>query len=134
MAALQQIDQQLDALLENWTKTLLLNLSDPTVKPSIKLLPDEQTKAVNSFLTAKTLPEKISNDLVQGMEQALSGLIAIPIRPGELLDALGDSGSPSTADQLQSRFEKFLQKITQGKEPSKVRLVIERSENPGGKE
>ena len=54
--------------------------------------------------------------------------------PAELLDALSDGGAPSTADQLQSRFEKFLQKVTRGKEQSKVRLVIERTENPGGQE
>jgi hypothetical protein len=134
MAALQQIDQQLDALLENWCKTLLENLDDPTVKKSITLLPDDQREAVNAFLKAKALPEKISNELVQGMQTALSGLIAITIRPSVLLDAIGDSGAPSTADQLQSRFEKFLQKVTQGKEQSKVRLVIERTENPGGQE
>jgi hypothetical protein len=132
MAVLQQIDEQLDGMLENWCKTLLENLDDPTAKKSIKLLPDDQKETVTLFLKTKALPEKISNDLVQGMQTALSGLIAIPIRPTELLDALYDRGSPATADQLQSRFEKFLQKITQGKEPSKVRLVIERSENPGG--
>ena len=128
---LQQIDEQLDSLLDNWRNTLLENLDDPTAKKSIKLLPEEQRQAVNSFLKTKSLPDKISNDLVQGMQTALSGLIAISIRPPELLDALGDSGAPSTVDQLQSRFEKFLQKITQGKEQSKVRLVIERGQNPG---
>ena len=135
MAALQQIDQQLDALLENWGKTLLENLDDPTVKKSIKLLPDDQREAVNVFIKAKVLPEKINNELVQGMQTALSGLIAITIRPNLLLDALGDSGAPSTAEQiLQSRFEAFLQKVTQEKEQSKVRLVIERAENTGGQE
>ena len=134
MAALQQIDQQLDTMLDNWCKMLLENLDDPTVKQSIKLLPEDQSAAVNSFLTAKALPEKIGNELVQGMQMALSGLIAIAIRPKILLDALGDSGAPATVDQLQSRFESFLQKVTQGKEPSKVRLVIDRTENPGGQE
>ena len=94
-------------------------MDDPTAKKSIKLLPDDQKEAVNSFLKAKALPEKISNDFVQGMQTALSGLIAITVRPTELLDALSDSGAPSTADQLQSRFEKFLQKITQRKGASR---------------
>jgi energy-coupling factor transporter ATP-binding protein EcfA2 len=132
MAVLQQIDQQLESMLESWCKTLLENLDDPTAKKSIKLLPDDQKEAVNSFLKAKAFSKKISNELVQGMQTALSGLIAIPIRPTELLDALYESGAPSTADQLQTRFEKFLQKITKGKEQSKVRLVIERSDKPGG--
>src|SRR6185369_10014062 len=66
---LNQIDQQLDGLLENWTKTLVENLDDPTAKKSIKLLPDEQKEAINAFLKSKKLPEKISNDLVQGVQQ-----------------------------------------------------------------
>lgn len=130
-SVLQQVDEQLDGMLENWCKTLLENLEDPTAKKSIKLLPTDQKDAVNSFLKTKSFPKKISNDLVQGMQTALSGLIAIPIRPTELLDALYEGGAPSTADQLQTRFEKFLQKITKGKEPSKVRLVIERGSDPG---
>ena len=66
------------------------------------------------------------------MQTALSGLIAISVKPADLLDALSDGGAPSTVEQIQTRFEKFVQKITRGKEPAKVRLVIDRSETPGG--
>jgi hypothetical protein len=128
---LDQIDQQLDGLSENWTKTLVENLDDPTAKKSIKLLPDEQKAAVNAFLKSKKLPEKISNDLVQSIQQALSGLVAIPVRLNELLDALSDGGAPCTVEQIQARFKEFVQKITRGKEQSKVRLVIDHGENPG---
>jgi len=134
MTALQQIDQQLDEFLANWTKALLDNLNDPTAKKSIDLLPGEQKRAVNAFLKAKALPEKISNDLVQGIQQALAGLIPIVVRPAELLAALSDSDAPSTADQLESRFRDFLEKITRGKEQVRVRLIIKRTENPGGQE
>ena len=132
VAVLQQIDQEFDGLLENWTKTLLENLDDPTARKSINLLPGEQQTAVTGFLKAKQLPEKISNDLVQGMQTALSGLIAIAVRPAELLDTLSDSGAPCTVEQLRTRFDAFLHKITRGKEPAKVRLVIDRSEQTGG--
>jgi hypothetical protein len=131
-AVLDQIDQQLESLLENWTKTLLDNLDDPTAKKSIKLLPDEQREAVNAFLKRKRLPDKISNDLVQGMQQALSGLIAIPVKLADLLDALSGGGAPCTVEQIQTRFEEFVQKITRGKEPAKVRLIIDRGDTPGG--
>ena len=133
-AVLQQIDQQIDGLLENWRKMLLENLDDPTAKKSIKLLPIGQREAVNLFLKEKTLPEKISNDLVQGIQTALSGLIAILVRTTELLDALSDSGAPSTPDQLRTRFEEFLQKITKGREQGKVRLIIEPTQNTGAGE
>lgn len=128
VAILAQIDQQIDGLLENWTKMLLDNLDDPTAQKSIKLLPSEQKEAVNACLKVKKLPEQISNDLVQGIQQALSGLVAIPVKPAELLDALSEGGAPCTIEQLQVRFEAFMQKITRGKESSKVRLVIDRGE------
>jgi hypothetical protein len=131
-AILDQIDQQLDGILENWTKTLLANLDDPTARKSIKLLPDAHREAVDAFLKAKKLPEKITNDLVQGMQTALSGLIAIPVKPADLLEALSDGGAPCTVEQIETRFEEFVQKITRGKERTKVRLVIDRGETPGG--
>ena len=134
VAVLDQIDGQLDGLLENWTKTLLDNLDDPTAKKSIKLLPDDQQKAVETFLKAKTLPDKISNDLVQGMQTALSGLIAISVNPDDLLNALSDGGAPCTVEQIQGRFGEFVTKITRGKEASKVRLVIDRGETLGGQQ
>ena len=133
-AALQQIDQQLDQFLENWTKALLDNLDDPTAKKSIDLLPSEQKRAVNAFLKARALPEKISNDLVQGMQTALGGLIPIIVRPTELLAALSDNDAPSTAEQLESRFRDFLEKVTRGKEQVRVRLIVKRTDNPGGQE
>ncbi len=129
--ALQQVDQQLDALLENWTKTLLDNLADPMVEKSIDLLNGEQKKAVRAFLKAKALPEKISNDLVQGAQEALGGLIPILVRPSELLAALSDGDAPSTADQLEARFKGFLEKATRGKEQVRVRLIVKRTDNPG---
>jgi energy-coupling factor transporter ATP-binding protein EcfA2 len=132
--ALQQIDQQLDALLENWTKTLLDNLADPMVKKSIDLLNAEQKKAVSAFLKAKVLPEKISNDLVQGVQEALGGLIPIVLRPSELLAALSDGDAPSTPDQLEARFKAFVEKATRGKEQVRVRLIVKRTDNPGGQE
>jgi hypothetical protein len=105
---------------------LLENLDDPTAKKSIRLLPDEQQEEVNAFLKRRKLPEKLSNDLVQGMHTALSGLIAITVKPADLLDAISDGGAPCTVEQIQTRFEEFVQELT------KVRLVIDRGETPGG--
>ena len=131
-AALQQIDQQLGGLLEKWTGTLLENLDDPTALKSIDLLPVAQKAAVKNFLTSRTLPDKIGNDLVQGMQTALSGLIAISVLPIDLLDTLGDTGAPCTVEQIRTRFDDFLQKITRGKELAKVRIVIDRVGDAGG--
>jgi hypothetical protein len=132
LAVLQQIDQQLDALVENWTRTLVENLDDPTARKSIDLLPGEQKAAVSGFLRAKKLPDKIGNDLVQGVQTALSGLVAISVTPDDLLGSLSGGGAPCTVEQLRTRFEEFLQRITRGREAAKVRLVIDRGEPKGG--
>src|SRR5271157_846525 len=128
LAVLTQIDDQLDTMQENWRKTLLDNLADPTVKKSISLLPDGQKAAVQGFLKSKKLPDKIDADLVQGIQAALSGLIAINVIPADLLDSLSADGAPCTVEQLRTRFEEFLQKITRGREAAKVRLIIVRGE------
>jgi hypothetical protein len=128
LAVLQQIDDQLDTTLENWRKTLLENLSDPTAKKSIGLLPPGQKAAVEGFLKSKQLPDKIDADLVQGIQTALSGLIAMNVIPADLLDSLFADGAPCTVEQLRTRFEEFLQKITRGREAAKVRLIIVRGE------
>jgi energy-coupling factor transporter ATP-binding protein EcfA2 len=132
--ALQQIDQQLDEMLESWTKTLLNNLADPMSKKSIDLLSDPQKKAVNAFLKAKVLPEKISNDLVQGIQEALGGLIPIVVRPADLLSALSEGDAPCTPDQLAARFKSFVETVTRGKDLARVRLIVKRTDNPGEKE
>jgi len=127
-AVLDQIDNLLDTMVESWTKTLLENLDDPTAKKSISLLPAAQKKEVKAFLKDQVLPEKIGNDLVQGIQQALSGLTAVNIKPSELFAVLNGKGGPCTLEQLRERFEAYLQKLTQGKEPGKLRLVISSDE------
>lgn len=132
--ALQQIDEQLDQLIENWTKSLLENLGDPTAKKSISLLPEDQKTAVNAFLDARELPSKVSNELVQGIQTALSGLTAIPVRLSDLITTFGEASGSYTVEQLRTRFEEFLQKLTRGREVSKVRLVIEKGETSEGQQ
>ena len=66
------------------------------------------------------------------MQQALSGLVAITVKPAALVEALSDGGAPCTVEQVRARFEQFVEKLTQGKEAAKVRLVIETSAPSGG--
>ncbi len=51
--------------------------------------------------------------------------------PTDLVDALSGAGGPCTVEQLRARFEAYLQRLTQGKEPGKLRLVIGSDESWG---
>jgi len=121
---LSQIDQQLDDLVTGWTRILLDNLGDPTAKKSIRLLPQDQKAEVSAFLKTQQLPDDISPPLIQGMQQALSGLTAVNVKPAELLQVLSGKGGPCTLEQIRERFDLYLQKLIQGKDPAKLRLLI----------
>lgn len=121
---LDQFDEEIDKLTENWTKTLLENLDDPTAQQSIDLLSADQKKAVKKFLKDKELPEKIGSELVQGIQNALKGLDAVVVTQNDLMAALSDSNSPCTIDHFRTRFEEFVQQLVRGKDISKIRITI----------
>ena len=124
-AVLDAIDEEIDKLLDTWTETLLTNLSDPTVAQSIELLDSAQKKAVQKFVKDNGLPDKITNELIQGIQAALSGLMSIPIKPNDLLESLGNGGAPCTVDEFRGRFDHFVQEQIRGKDLSKIRIVLE---------
>jgi hypothetical protein len=110
---------------EEWTRTLLDNLSDPTVKRSMEALTPKQRKTVQSFLEKKKFPEDIGSDFVQILQQVLQGLEKLTFTAGELKQALSEGGMPCTVSELKSRFQKHLDTATKGKDQAKVRIVIE---------
>ena len=128
-AVLSEIDDGLDSLLESWTKSLLENLTgDPTVQESIELLENGQKKAVRKFLKEKQLPEKIGNDLIQGIQTALQGLTPVPVSPRNLMSALGDGSTSCTVQEFRGRFERLASGLPQGNDETQVRIVIEKGE------
>lgn len=106
-----------------------VTVGDPTVDESIKLLDNGQKRAVKKFIKDKGLPNTISNDLVQGIQNALSGLTPIGVTPADLLASLSDGSAPCTVEQFRSRFEQFVQNLTRGKDVSKIRIVMGNGES-----
>ena len=122
---LQQLDNELDDLVSDWTQTLVTNLEDPTTQGNLALLKDEARKLIEDFMIAKTLPEDLSHDFIQALKEVLSGLIKVVVSTGDLRQALLSGGSPATPAEMRKRFEDYLDQLTKGKEPGKVRIVLE---------
>jgi len=55
----------------------------------------------------------------------LSGLTKVSVKITDLRDALLAGGSPATPAEMRKRFEEYLDGLTKGKEPGKVRIVLE---------
>ncbi|MDY7030218.1 MAG: DUF6079 family protein, partial [Spirochaetota bacterium] len=122
---LSQMDARLDTLHSAWIQTLLNNLQDPTVQQNFELLKDDQKEVVETFLSTKSLPEKVEGVFIETVQQLLSGLFKIPVKIDELQDALFTDGSPLQPEELEERFHAFVQDKLSGKEQRKVRFVLE---------
>ena len=124
-SVLDGLDEELDKMVENWTQTLLTNLEDPTTKGNLNLLKSEPKKLVNGFIKKRALPDKLDQDFIHALGEALSGLQKVLVKIADLRAALLSGGSPVTPAEIRKRFEEYLDKLTKGKEPGKVRIVLE---------
>jgi hypothetical protein len=124
-AVVDALDGELDELVENWTETLLANLEDPTTKGNLSLVKAEPRKLVKGFIKTRALPENLNQDFIHALQEALSGLTKVSVKIDELRAALLSGGSPATPAEMRKRFEEYLDRLTKGKEPGKVRIVLE---------
>lgn len=124
-AVLAKMDDGLDKLVEDWCRTLLANLEDPTTKGNLALLKTGPRKLVDGFMKKKALPDDLTQDFIQAMKEALSGLTKVSIKMDDLRAAILAGGSPATPAEMKKRFEEYLDQLTKGKEPGKVRIVLE---------
>ena len=123
---LDKLENELDELIENWTKTLLANLEDPITRERInKALSTEQREMIEKFLASRRLPVQIDNDFLFALKEALTDLVLVPVKIDDLRTELLSGGSPLTPDELRKRFDNYLKKLTIGKEPAKVRIIFE---------
>ena len=124
-AALDALDDEVDALTEAWTRTLLANLEDPTAKESLKLLEPEAAKLVAEFIRAGKLPDKVAENFVQALQDALSGLEKVSVTTENLRTALLSGGAPATPEEMKQRFAAYVDELVRGKPPGKARIVVE---------
>lgn len=122
---LDGLDDELDKLVANWTQTLLANLADPTTKGNLDLLRPEPQNLVNDFIKKRELPDDLDQDFIHALSEVLSGLQKVPVKTEDLRAALLSGGSPATPAEMKKRFKEYLDELTKGKEPDKVRIVLE---------
>ncbi|MBF0308899.1 MAG: ATP-binding protein [Magnetococcales bacterium] len=122
---LSKLAEELDALVEGWTRTLLENLSDPTIQENLSLLKPEARNLVDGFLARRQLPEPLDHEFIHAVREVLSGLEKLTVNDQQLKQVLLGGGSPATVEELKERFERFLEGLVRGKERGKVRIVLE---------
>lgn len=122
---LDQMDTQLDQIIDQWTKTLLNNLEDPVTQSNVnELLHEDSRKLVQDFISTKELPQPLNNDFVQTVKTVLAGLQKIPVKKSELVEMLAEIG-PASPAEFKSLLNDYVDSLTRGKDPAKVRIVLE---------
>jgi len=71
------------------------------------------------------LPEKVGWGFVHTVKGALVGLERVAVPPEDILMALTQGGMPCPVQELLSRFRSFVEERIEGKDPNKVRIVVE---------
>lgn len=122
---LNQLDDELDRLIDNWTTSILSNLEDPITQENLNLLKSEDREPINSFIQSKELPDPVDNNFIHGLKEVLSGLVKVPLSTEHLQLALGVADGPATPAEMKKRFDAYIDQLTKGKDPAKVRIVME---------
>ncbi|WP_419591626.1 DUF6079 family protein [Thiolapillus sp.] len=122
--ALDQLDEQLDKLTEQWIQTLLNNLADPMTQANIsELLHEDDKKIIQSFMEEKSLPEPVDAGFIQTLQTVLAGLQKVEVKEEELLATISALG-PATPDEFKRAVSDYVDNLTKGNDPAKVRIVL----------
>ncbi len=122
---LDELDEELDSMIEDWTRTILSFLEDPTTQNTLNLLKAEDRALVDDFIKKRRLPDEITSDFLHALKEVLSGLVPVTMRQDELRAALLRGGTPVSPDEMKKRFEEYLDELIKGHVRDKVRIVLE---------
>ncbi|MBN2054301.1 ATP-binding protein, partial [bacterium] len=78
-AILNTLDDELDRMLESWTKVLLANLEDPITQANMDLLKMDDREPLEAFIQSKELPVPLDSNFVHALKEVLSGLVKVTV-------------------------------------------------------
>ena len=75
---------ELEALLANWTETLLTNFNDPEIKINIEYVREEHKSLIEEFITRKEISLPVNLKFIDAINELLQGIEKISISMNEL--------------------------------------------------
>ncbi len=122
---LARLEERVSELERDWTATLLLNLKDPTVEMTLRNLGPAEHKPLDMFLQTGKLPDHVGPDFIKALDLAFSGIERVIIPKLMFVNRLTGNGAPSTREEFVQRLDVLLGEFLKGKDPRKVRIVVE---------
>jgi len=121
---LDDLDRRLDALLVDWRRALREGLNTDSAARSIASMTAAERRPIETFLAQAEDDPQVPDAFTASATAALRGIETVALWQGELLDALARGGLPCTPEELQSRFNGYLNKQLRGRERGTTRLTL----------
>ncbi|MCD8293625.1 MAG: DUF6079 family protein [Clostridia bacterium] len=120
---LDAIEEQINTLTDEWTKTLLTTLSDPIVADQEKLLRKEQKDAIEKFKKSEKFPDEIDANFVDSVKTLIAGLESVVIDSSEIVAKLISLG-PLDSESFKKNLIRIVDKYSEGKDIGKLRIIV----------
>jgi predicted ATPase len=120
---LEEIEDELEDLLENWTDTLINTFKDPEIKVSIELLTKEQKIMISTLIKNGKFELPINIGLIEAIKELLHGIEKIEISVDELKNIMGN-GNPLTLSDVKERFNSFINNKMSSMDEHNIRFVL----------
>ena len=124
---MEQMEDRIDLMVAEWTKMLLDTLSDPIILDQKKFLKAQEAKAIDDFVSSGTLPKKVDDFFVNSINALLKGFEPVVIEMEDLMHQLEEL-PPMDENSFKNKINEFINGYTQGKDTSKLRIVVKRRE------
>ena len=125
---IDNIEDRIEALVAEWTKTLLDTISDPLVLSQKEYLSNQQAKAVDDFISTGTLPQHIDDFFVKSIQALLKNYEPVVIEVEELMQKL-EAMPPMDEASFKAKLGEIVSDYTKGKDASTLRIVVKRRES-----
>jgi hypothetical protein len=122
---LDEIEERIDNLLDEWTNTLYNTVTDPTLIEQKQYLSPQQCQVIDEFINTKRLPEKADQFFITAIKDLLQGFEPVAIAADELIDRLSALG-PCDIDTFQHKLKELVDDYIKGKDKEKLRIIIKR--------
>jgi hypothetical protein len=123
---LDEFEDDMEDLLDQWTTTLINTFNDPELKQNIELLNKEQQLLVRSLLERGEFSLPIDVKLIQAIKELLEGIERVEISTDEVLRMMGN-GNPLTVEELQERLNTLIKRRVGNKPANRVRIMLKNS-------
>ena len=121
---LDDLDHELDKHVAKLEPNAADQSGGPDHPGNLNLLQPKPRKLVNGFIEKRELPDPLDQNFHPCSERGAFRSPEVLVKTDDLRAALLSGGSPATPAEMKKRFEEYLDELTRGKEPGKVRIVL----------